>query len=93
MATMDDKIFEAKKIEDYCNVLRDEMSQLQYQKRMLERQKKDTNEISMEIASLSRVLEPSWEKFEVLLDEIGSDNYYNYLKEIKFKEMNNNDWY
>lgn len=91
MVTIKEKILEAKKIEDFCNSLRDKMSQLQYQKRMLEREKKDVIVICDQINSIKEILIPNWEKFEVLLKEIGSDNYYNYLKKLDVKEMNKND--
>lgn len=80
---MNDKIMEAKRIEDYCNDLRAKMSQLQYQKRLLEKEKADVSKIDDEIDLIKSTLVPNREKFEVLLSEIGSNNYYNYLKGVR----------
>lgn len=86
--TTEEKLIEMKRKENQANLIRDEIDRLQKTKMDMFWQRKDTGEIDEELEELKEQLLPIQQAFEVSLNEVGEDTYYNFLRNIKGDEEN-----
>jgi len=86
--TIEEKLIETKNLENQANLIRDEINRLQNSKMTMYWEHKDTGEIDEELEELKEELIPILQAFEVSLNEVGEDNYYNFLRNNKGEDEN-----